>query len=533
MRWRDVQTIRRVSLLAGLCLIFGCASRPTSAPSAEPSSASDSEGGEAQAPARPAPPTMKMTTTIPEGIATPDRLETRLGTLTSFDGVPDPRTTKVVYDNLDFQRAVQGFLSSLQIASLEAMRDGLLKFGPANSTVLVFEELMDSKSLFLTPNTTSVYNFMWLEVGDEPVVLETPPDVLGFVDDAWFKYVVDFGRVGPDKGKGGKFLILPPGYEGKVPKGYFVAKTQTKGNWVVWRGFQKDGSPKAAVEATKSKFRAYPLSQRKNSTTPNFVNVSGEEFNTIHRMDFRFWEEVDAVLQRESADGLNPEIRGLLASIGIVKGKPFAPDDRMKKMLTEAAQVGSVTARALTAFPRDPRAYLYEDRVWTNPLFERRYDFLSDGATMLDGRVYMHFYATGITPAMALKLIGKGSQYAIAYMDQDRKVLDGSKTYKIHLPPNVPAADFWSLTVYDNQTRSMLQTDQQFPGIDNKKQGLKQNADGSYDIYFAPEPPEGWENNWVQTIPNKSWNAILRLYGPLEPFYDQTWRPDDPVLVVD
>ena len=519
-------------VLISFVLLVACASKPPSqSTSPEPTAGGSSLDAPSAAPARSAPPKMKMTTEVPEGLATPDRLETRIGTLTSFDGVPDKRTVEIVYDNLDFQRATQAFLSSLQIASLDAMRRGALEFGPANTTVVVFEQLMDSKALFLTPNTTSVYMMTWLEMGDEPMVIETPPDVLGFIDDAWFKYVADFGRVGPDKGKGGKFLIVPEGYEGKLPKGYFVAKTPTKGNWVIWRGFQKDGSPTPAVDATKESFRIYPLSQKNSPPQMNFVNASGTSINTIHRMDFAFWEEVNAVIQREPATALSPEIRGMLASLGIEKGKEFAPDERMKKILSDAAKVASVTARALTAYPRDERFYQYADRVWTNPFIEGRYDFLLDGVRLLDSRVYMHFYATGITPAMALNLIGKGSKYLIAYLDKDRNPFDGGKTYKVHVPPNVPAKDFWSFTLYDNQTRSMLQTDQRFPGIDNKKKGMKQNQDGSYDVYFGPTPPEGWEDNWVQTVPNKSWSVIFRIYGPLEPYFEKKWYPDDPELV--
>jgi len=209
------------------------------------------------------PPKMKMTTDIPLGIATPDKFETRIGTLTSIDGVPDEKTTQLVYDNLDFQRAVQAYLNSIQIASMSAIRKGALEFGPANTTALLFENLMDSKALFLTPNTTSVYMMSWLEMTDEPWVIETPPNVLGFIDDFWFKYVTDFGNAGPDKGKGGKFLILPPGYKGKVPQGYHVARTNTYGNWVIWRGFQVNGDPAPAVAATKKLFRIYPLSKKK------------------------------------------------------------------------------------------------------------------------------------------------------------------------------------------------------------------------------------------------------------------------------
>ncbi|WP_455379355.1 DUF1254 domain-containing protein, partial [Petrachloros mirabilis] len=323
------------------------------------------------------PPKMKMSTPIPEGIETPTTLETHLGTLRSFDGVPDEETTQKLYDDLDLRRATEAYLSAIPIASMSAMEKGMRTFGPPNTTAVLFEDLMDSKSLWLTPNTVSVYQVAWVELGHEPMVIETPPKVLGFIDDAWFHYVADFGNAGPDKGQGGKFLLVPPGYKGSVPKGYHVARTQTYGNWVVWRGFQVNGSTKPAIEATKKLFRIYPLSQKNNPPKMNFIDVSGTEHNTIHRMDYGYWEELNETIQAEPATGLNPEIRGLLASIGIEKGKPFNPDARMKKILTEATKVGSVTAQALTARPRDQRIYQYPgERVWTNPFIEGRYDFL-------------------------------------------------------------------------------------------------------------------------------------------------------------
>ncbi len=475
---------------------------------------------------------MKMATEIPPGIETPNKLETSIGILTSVDGVPDAATTQKVYDQLDLSRATEAFLNCIPIASMYGLKHGILKHGPANTTAVLFEDLMDSKAFWLTPNTTSIYMASWLELGDEPMVIETPPAVLGFLNDAWFKYVVDFGNAGPDKGKGGKFLVVPPGYKGALPEGYHVAHTTTYGNWVIWRGFQVEGSTKPAVEATKKLFRMYPLSEKDNPPEMTFVNISGKYDNTIHRMDYGYWEELNSTVQAEPLEGLDVETRGLLAAIGIRKGQEFKPDDRMKKILTDAAAIGSVTARALAARPADQRHYLYPgERVWTNPFIEGRYDFLLNGERLLDSRIYMHFYATGITPAMAVKNVGKGSQYAIAYLDKDGNALDGSKTYKIHLPKDVPAKDFWSFTLYDNQSRAMLQTDQRFPGIDNNKKGLKQNDDGSFDIYFGPKAPEGHENNWIQTDPNKGWNTILRLYGPLEPFYDKTWKPGDPELV--
>ena len=478
------------------------------------------------------PPKMKMTTPVPPGIATPDQLETRIGTLNLFDGVPDEKTAQKVYDNLDFQRGVQAYLSSIHIASMAGMRMGLLGFGPANTTVLLFENLMDSKALWLTPNTVSIYMVMWLEVKDEPMVIETPPNVLGIIDDHWFNYVADFGNAGPDKGKGGKFLIIPPGYKGDIPKGYHVAHTETHGHWVIWRGFQVEGDTTPAVNTTKKIFRVYPLSQKANPPKMNFMNVSGKFHNTIHRMDYGIYEEINEVVQAEPAEGQSPELLGLLASIGIKKGQPFKPDARMKKILTEAADVGAVTVRALAARPREEMFYYYPgEGVWATPFPGGSHEFIEDGAVVLDGRAYFHFYATGITPAMTSKMVGKGSQYAMAYTDAKGNTLDGGKTYTVHLPPNVPAKDFWSFTLYDNQTRAELQTDQQFPGVSSVDKELQQNADGSYDVYFSPEAPAGKESNWIQTVPGKGWNMLFRLYGPLEPWFDKTWKPGDPELV--
>jgi hypothetical protein len=472
---------------------------------------------------------MRMTTSIPEGIATPDDLHTRIGALRLQDGVPDEETTRLVYDNLDFQRAVQAYLSSIQIASMHAMREGILAYGPANTTIVAFETMMDSRTLFLTPNTSSVYMMSWLDLTDGPMVIETPPNVLGIIDDHWFHYVTDFGNAGPDRGQGGRFLLLPPGYDGEVPDGYHAARTQTFGNWVVWRGFQVDGDPAPAVQTTRERFHIYPLGGDPVEMT--MVNVSGSEMNTIHRMDAAIFDEVDETVQAEPPDGQDPEILGLLASIGIRRGTTFAPDERMRRILAEAADVGAATARALAARPRDEEHYLYPgEGVWQNPFIGGSYEFLRDGARLLDSRTYMHFYATGITPAMSMRMVGRGSQYAVAYLDADGAPLDGSRTYVVHLPPDVPAKDFWSFVVYDNQTRSMLQTDQQFPAISSAR-GAEQNPDGSFDVYFGPEPPANGSTNWIQTVPGRGWNMLFRLYGPLETWFDQTWRPGDPTLV--
>ena len=476
---------------------------------------------------------MKMTTDIPAAITTPDKVETRLGTLRFFDGFPDEETVQKVYDNLDFERGVQAFLTAMPGASVYGLREGLRSQGAKdNQTVLIMEDLMDSKSLFLTANTETVYNLVWLDLKNGPVVIESPPNVLGIIDDFWFHYVGDVGNAGPDKGKGGKFLVLPPGYTGPVPEGYFVFRSKTYGNIFFWRGFVVDGSTKTAVEGSKKFAKIYSLADVKNPPPMKFINVSGKSFNTIHANDFTFYEEIDHVVQEEPNDALDPETLGVLASIGIEKGKTFAPDARMKKILTDSAAVGNATARAILFKSRMKDAFIFPNSAWCIPFVGGSYEFLlQPGVRNLDARTMMFYYATGITPAMASKMVGVGSQYAAAFVDSEGKPLDGSKTYKVHLPPNIPAKTFWSFVVYDNQTRSELQTDEQFPSIGSQKKGFVINPDTSADVWFGPTAPVGHETNWVQTVPGKGWNTLLRLYGPLQPWFDKTWKPGEFELV--
>jgi hypothetical protein len=483
------------------------------------------------APAQTAPK-MKMTTDIPPDILTPDIIKSRIGTLRLFDGYPDDATTQKVYDNLDFQRGVQAFLNTMPGAAVTAFRPALRELGGVDGNVIIFEELMDSKALWLTANTTVVYYMSWLDTKDGPIVAETPPNTLGVVDDHWFRYVCDFGNAGPDKGKGGKFLFLPPGYKGDVPKGYFVMRPATYGLWLGGRGFLVDGDPKPAVASIKKYLRIYPLAQAANSPVSKFTNVSGVPHNTVHANNFYFFEEVNDVVQEEPAEALDPETLGLLASIGIEKGRPFAPDKRMKKILTDAAVVGNVTARALTFRTRIKEAYYYPNSAWYSLLPGGSYDFLlQPGVRDLDARVLIHYYATGITPAMSMKMVGVGSQYAAAVADSHGRPLDGSKTYKIHLPPNIPVKQFWSFTLRQSDpfhaaNRSAI------PSINSTDKGVVTNPDSSVDVWFGPALPAGVDKpSLVQTVPGKGWNVLFRLYGPLEPWFDKTWRPGEFELV--
>ena len=480
-----------------------------------------------------APPTPGYNQTIPAEIMTPESVDTRIGTLKFFDGLPDEATVKAVYDNLDFSRGMEAFLQFVPAASLEALRQAASELGSKRpNQVVIMDQLLDSNPLFLTGNTDTVYAMSFLDLGrDGPTVVEIPPGCgPGTVNDAFFRFVVDMGAPGPDRGKGGKYLILPEGFEGDVPEGYFTATSPSSVNCLILRGMLKDGKPDAASKNFREGLKVYPLSAKENPPKMDFIDASKVSFNTIHANDANFFKEINNVIQKEPVDFIDPELRGLLASIGIQKGKPFAPDARMQKILAEAVAVGNATARALSFKPRSETVYIYDDGSWYTAFDGGDYRWLIEdgkGGRNLDARTFFFYIATVNTPAMVKEMIGVGSQYALNALDTEGAYLDGSKSYKLNIPKDVPAKDFWSIVVYDPQTRSELQTEQPFPSRNSRRDQMQVNQDGSVDIYFGPQAPAGKESNWIQTVPGKGWFLCLRLYGPLKPWFDKSWRPGE------
>ncbi|MBP1775694.1 MAG: uncharacterized protein H6Q86_1700, partial [candidate division NC10 bacterium] len=399
---------------------------------------------------------------VPAKITTPDTVETRIGTLRFRDGAPDPATVQLAYDQLDFGRGITAFIAGMSATSVYALCRGLEEAGvKANQGIGITEDLMDARSLFLTPNTTTVYVFTCINLKDGPMVVRVPPRVLGPVDDADFRWVVDVGLTGPDKGAGGDYLFVPPGYKGTLPAdGYHVAKPRTNRLAIFYRAFVEKGDVAAAVAGVKANAAVFPLSQAAKPPATTFVNTSGVKFNTISANDFSFYEELNAVVQNEPADWVDPNAVGLYEAIGIRKGQPFAPDARMKKILTESVAVANAIARSSVFAPKDPRARIFRDRQWLTPFVGGSYQFLQGAERLLDARMMFFYYATGITPAMSEAVPGTGSAYAIAPRDSAGNYLDGGRTYKVTLPGPIPAKNFWAFTVYDNQTRSLLPTDQ-------------------------------------------------------------------------
>ncbi|OWU72790.1 DUF1254 domain-containing protein [Marinibacterium profundimaris] len=466
-----------------------------------------------------------------EAISIPDKVETPIGTLEFFDGVPTDATVATVYDNLDRMRGMQVFLDNIGAVSMYSVRKGLADAGAEGANrIALFEQLLDSQTLVVTANTSTLYAYTYTDLAkDGPTVIEIPPGMLGFLDDAWQRFVGNMGVTGPDAGKGGKYLVVPPGYSGDIPDGYFLLKPPTNRNFMFLRGSIAKGL-KPAVENITSMLKVYPLKDAASPAATEFVNMSSKAFNTVFPSDFSYFEDLNEIVQEEPIDAISPEVRGAIAAIGIVKGQPFAPDARVKKLLTEAATLADATARAITYHPRIAGVRIYPDdpkSVWSTAFANKNTSFAAEGAMNLDARVLYYFNAGGVTPAMATTRAGQGSDYALAFLDGDGQAFDGSKNYKLTLPKDVPVKEFWAVTLYDTQTRSQLQTGQSFPTIGSQTDGMTANADGSYDVYFGPKAPEGKDGNWLQTVPGKSWFTILRMYGPMEPWIDQTWRPGE------
>ena len=458
---------------------------------------------------------------------------TDLNELEYEGGYPTAATIQKLYDQLDVQRTAQCYLDLMPAASMQSVLDAHRRdFGVSETGgMIVYAEPGEGKAeaIGLTYNTESIYASLCVDLKQMgPTVIEVPPMVLGVINDGFMRYVADLGNAGPDRGQGGKYLLLPPGYDGAVPDGYFVFRSSTYRNWVMVRGSEQiTGRGEAALGYYEKQFKVRPLGD--GVYEPSVANASFKPGDTTHPRDISYFDLLDRMIQYEPLSAFTPAELGLLKSLGIEKGAAFQPDVRMQRILADGVKLGDGMARAIAFAHRDPNARAYADRHWEK-IFISGYKFEHNGARLFDARTLFHYSAIVITPAMEAKMIGAGSQYLATYRDDSGAYLDGSQSYRLTLPAGIPAKNFWSVTVYDAETRSLLQNGQPKPSISTYDQP-DVNADGAVDIYCGPQAPQGKEANWVKTVPGRGWFVYLRLYGPLEPFFEQTWRPDDIVKV--
>jgi hypothetical protein len=461
-------------------------------------------------------------------------------------------SAKKLTEELYFQRATQVYLWALPVMNTVAMRDGSAKvFGSGYNVMQIWKQRLDAKTLVTTPNSDVIYAMAFLDLKkDGPMVIEVPPGLQGILDDFWQRPLTgprtksplglpspdgkrwygDVGLVGPDQGKGGKFIILPPGYKGKEPKGGFVFRSRTYEVFVFWRAFFQNPKDLSKPVALMEKTKIYPLGKKAGAKPMKFPDASGVPADLLFPRDASYFDMLSKFIDHEYVDPCDMDMRGMLASIGIIKGKPFQPTARQRELLNDAAMTAFKIGKAMTthAVANWEGGRVWPDRQYINPFIGGSPFFHADTYTYLDNRTLYFLNAYSASPAMAMSFVGKGAKYPTTFRDSDGNILSGGKTYKLHLPKGIPVKLFWSVTVYDTDNASEL-VNGSYPSI-NAMDKPKANADGSIDIYFGPEKPKG-ADNWLKTVRGKAWFILLRLYGPEKPYFDNSWKPDDIVKI--
>jgi hypothetical protein len=438
---------------------------------------------------------------------------------------PTNETVDKLYDAIDFQRACQAYIWAVPTVSLNEMYVANKKTLNSDfNDMVVITSYANPDNVALTGNNNTIYGLAFIDLSKAgPVVIESPAGGYGVIDDYWQRPVTEIGPLGPDKGKGGKYLLLPPGYKEKPPAGYFTVSSTTNKVMYLVRGFVKDNDIQPAVK-TLQQAKIYPLAQAGNPPATKIVNGS-QPVNTIAPRGYEYWQRLAEIIHTEPVQERDRFFLAMLKPLGIEKGKPFNPDERQKRILTQAADFGFRMAQTISMAPRTDSVIAYPGTHWEyvlplNPNQE------TTNYSQLDERTDYTFEAITVAAGMILKIPGVGSQYLSAAKDKDGDWLDGGKDYQLHVAANVPAKEFWSLIVYDNGTRSMIQSGDPKISISSQDQH-KQNSDGSIDIYFGPKAPAGKENNWVKTISGKGWFAYFRWYSPTEAFFDKSWKLPD------
>ncbi len=462
-------------------------------------------------------------------------IKSRIGELNYENSYPTNETVNKLYDEIDFQRACQAYLWGFPLVSAASVRRGLFHdVGATYNDFEMYPHYLDAKGLWLTGNTTTIYAAAMLDLAkDGPLVVEIPPGpTAGMFGDYWFR-TTGVCALGPDKGHGGKFLLVPPGYKGDLPReGYFVTRFRMNDTNFFIRGMVVNGDVAGAVALLK-RARIYPYSQRDNPKPNRFIDVSDKPINTLEPEGLEFWKLLSEVINNNPVEERDRFFMAMLKPLGIEKGKPFAPDDRQKKILEEGARLGKAMAQVTSFSPRLANVFYYPGKYWTNTMnfnTQQASQQESEYYSELDERLNYFYLGTWPNEAMNLPFPSNGQRYLESFKDKDGVWLDGRKNYRLRVPADVPAKQFWSITIYDNVTRSLTQNSTNKAAITSYDK-IKLNDDGSTDLYFGPKAPAGLESNWVDTNASNGWFAWFRFYGPTETFFSKIWQLPDFELV--
>ncbi len=473
----------------------------------------------------------------------------KLANLPFAENRPTKATAQTLRDELLFQRATQTYLWALPLINTLGMQVGSEKtFGAGYNVLPIWKKRLDAKTLVTTPNSDVIYAMSYVDLGrDGPLVMDAPPMLQGILLDFWQrpipvdggKYFGDVGLAGPDGGKGGKFLLLPPGYKGMVPEGYYVYRSGTNNVFVFLRGFYEDPKNLTPAVAHLEKTKIYPLNGEATAKPMKFPDASGVPVNMLPISNGSAFDQLKRLVDSEGDNLAGPDSRGMLAALGIIKGQPFTPDAHSREILDRAATTAYKMSRVVGFYETLDGGSLkvYADRHWINPLDnvtppgpltakDLTWKNLAGGYLDLDARIWFFTNYYSVSPGMLSKIPGKGAMYMMGFTDGTGVPLSGGSDYRLNLPANIPAANFWSVTLYEAENASGLANGQPFPSLGSRDKPM-QNADGSTDLYLGPKAPAGKQGNWLATVPGRGYFAILRLYGPTEPAMNRSWKPGD------
>lgn len=472
-----------------------------------------------------------------------------------FDGgYPTDESATALAEELHFQRAVQTYLWALPAVNMYAMKKGLGEVAGSGYNVMsVYEKRLKPNTVITTPNSDVIYCLGFADLSQTgPLVLDAPAKIQGLLDDFWHRplrgphvngvqYLGDIGIPGPDKGSGGKYLIVPEGAQLDVDtSGYFVYTSKTNGVFIFQRGFFTSVDDLAPGVAAVEGLTIYPL---EGPAEPmSFQHVSDLPADALFPRDFGFFELLNELIQGEQVDAVDPFMHGTLAALGIAKGRDFSPDDRQRELLDLAAQTAWKMAKNIAAhYDHEENALWWEDRHWVahaktelddfmHTLLDEQWRDRTTGHTDVNAKAHMFINAYSISSGMMSSIVGMGAKYGAAYKDSNGEYLKGENTYRIDLPPNPPANILWSVTVYDADTAAGVDAANQiYPSL-NSMNDLAYNDDGSVTFHIGPERPEGAQN-WLKTVPGRGWFSLIRWYGPTQEFFDRKYKPGDFIKV--